>query len=166
MLFNAFKYVTHSFIQSSSSVPTCGMQHLGKRPPSGSICCRSSCCLKLQPLNTLEFHNVSAAPFSYTEQSTAGMFCKLSWAIYQGFPTRMVYLCYISCLRYTILVRNPRYRKVLQPLPILQLRTTHQSVRVSLGRVGVGAQVPGVKMTTQITQGVVPCLQLLLQGLA
>ena len=26
---------------------------------------------------------------------------------YQGFPTRMVYLYYISCLRYTILVRNP-----------------------------------------------------------
>ena len=29
---------------------------------------------------------------------------------YRGFPTRMVYLCYISCLRYTILVGNPRYR--------------------------------------------------------
>ena len=29
--------------------------------------------------------------------------------IYRGFPTRMVYLCYISCLRYTILVGNPRY---------------------------------------------------------
>ena len=27
---------------------------------------------------------------------------------YRGFPTRMVYLDYISCLRYTILVRNPR----------------------------------------------------------
>ena len=29
--------------------------------------------------------------------------------IYRGFPTRMVYLYYISCLRYTILVGNPRY---------------------------------------------------------
>ena len=29
--------------------------------------------------------------------------------VYQGFPTRMVYLYYISCLRYTILVGNPRY---------------------------------------------------------
>ena len=28
---------------------------------------------------------------------------------YQGFPTRMVYLYYMSCLRYTILVRNPRH---------------------------------------------------------
>ena len=28
---------------------------------------------------------------------------------YRGFPTRMVYLYYISCLRYTILVGNPRY---------------------------------------------------------
>ena len=27
----------------------------------------------------------------------------------RGFPTRMVYLYYISCLRYTILVGNPRY---------------------------------------------------------
>ena len=30
---------------------------------------------------------------------------------YQAFPTRMVYL-YISCLRYTILVRNPRYAPI------------------------------------------------------
>ena len=28
---------------------------------------------------------------------------------YPGFPTRMVYPYYISCLRYTILVGNPRY---------------------------------------------------------
>ena len=28
---------------------------------------------------------------------------------YRGFPTGMVHLHYISCLRYTILVRNPRY---------------------------------------------------------
>ena len=27
---------------------------------------------------------------------------------YRGFPTRMVYLYYISCLRYTLLVGNPR----------------------------------------------------------
>ena len=30
-------------------------------------------------------------------------------SIYRGFPTRMVYLDYITCLRYTIVVRNPRY---------------------------------------------------------
>ena len=29
--------------------------------------------------------------------------------VYQGFPARMVYFFYISCLRYTILVGNPRY---------------------------------------------------------
>ena len=28
---------------------------------------------------------------------------------YRGFPTRMVYLYYKSCLRYTILVGNPQY---------------------------------------------------------
>ena len=28
---------------------------------------------------------------------------------YRGFLTRMVYLYYISCLRYTILVQNPKY---------------------------------------------------------
>ena len=30
-------------------------------------------------------------------------------SIYLGFPTRMVYLYYISCLRYTIQAGNPRY---------------------------------------------------------
>ena len=29
--------------------------------------------------------------------------------IFRGFPTRMVYLYYLSCLRYTILVGNPRF---------------------------------------------------------
>ena len=29
--------------------------------------------------------------------------------LYRGFPTRMLYLYYVSCLRYTILVRNPWY---------------------------------------------------------
>ena len=28
--------------------------------------------------------------------------------LFPGFPTRMVYLYYMSCLRYTILVENPR----------------------------------------------------------
>ena len=28
---------------------------------------------------------------------------------FRGFPTRMVYLYYISCLRYTILVGNPQF---------------------------------------------------------
>ena len=28
---------------------------------------------------------------------------------FRGFPTRMVYLCYIPCFRYTILVGNPRF---------------------------------------------------------
>ena len=36
-------------------------------------------------------------------------------SVYRGFPTRMVYLYYISCLRYTILVGNPRYMSM--PLP-------------------------------------------------
>ena len=35
---------------------------------------------------------------------------------YRGLPTRMVYLYYISCLRYTILVRNPRYIATLTDL--------------------------------------------------
>ena len=34
---------------------------------------------------------------------------KFSPSIYRGFPTRMVYPHYISRLRYTILVGNPRY---------------------------------------------------------
>ena len=36
--------------------------------------------------------------------------------IYQGFPTRMVYLYYTSCLRYTVLVGNLRYITVLKHL--------------------------------------------------
>ena len=36
------------------------------------------------------------------------------WYI-QGFQTRMVYLHYISCLRYTILARNPQYIKGFRP---------------------------------------------------
>ena len=40
------------------------------------------------------------------------VFWSLMWfcdhIIIQGFPIRMVYLCYISCFRYTILVGNPR----------------------------------------------------------
>ena len=32
-----------------------------------------------------------------------------SMGAFRGFPTRMVYLDYITCLRYTILVRNPRF---------------------------------------------------------
>ena len=31
------------------------------------------------------------------------------YGIFRGFPTRMVYLYYMSCLRYTILARNPRF---------------------------------------------------------
>ena len=38
-----------------------------------------------------------------TEKSSA-----LSTVTYQGFPTRMVYLYYTSCLRYTFLAGNPR----------------------------------------------------------
>ena len=34
---------------------------------------------------------------------------RTSVVCYREFPTGMVYLYYISCLRYTILVRNPRY---------------------------------------------------------
>ena len=32
---------------------------------------------------------------------------------YQGFPTRMVYLIYISLWRCTILVGNPQYAKII-----------------------------------------------------
>ena len=35
--------------------------------------------------------------------------CVVMKLLYQVFLTRMVYLYYISCLRYTILVRNPQY---------------------------------------------------------
>ena len=35
-------------------------------------------------------------------------FCVQINVSFRGFPTRMVYLCDISCLRYTILVGNPR----------------------------------------------------------
>ena len=34
---------------------------------------------------------------------------------FRGFPIRMVYLYYMSCLRYTILVRNPRIKSLSGP---------------------------------------------------
>ena len=39
----------------------------------------------------------------------------------RGFPTRMVYLYYISCLRYTILVGNPRSAVII----IVSIKTTN-----------------------------------------
>ena len=41
-----------------------------------------------------------------------------SWSLvsYRGIRTRMVYLDYITCLRYTILVRNPRHVQFKIPL--------------------------------------------------
>ena len=39
--------------------------------------------------------------------------CCFGCLIIRGFPTRMVYLHYISCLRYIILVGNPAYGSVL-----------------------------------------------------
>ena len=44
-----------------------------------------------------------------------------SWGIYRGFLTRMVYLHYISCLRYTILVGNPRIMSKLLPWQIVMI---------------------------------------------
>ena len=35
--------------------------------------------------------------------------CQAILALFRGFPTRMVYLYYISCLRYTILAGNPQF---------------------------------------------------------
>ena len=49
---------------------------------------------------------------SATRTRSAGflpVYLSINPAAYRGFPTRMVYLCYISCLRYTILAGNPRY---------------------------------------------------------
>ena len=60
---------------------------------------------------------------------------------YRGFPTRMVYLYYILCLRYTILVGNPWYMHMLpyarahmhskhmcwHPLPLLPHQLTPKS---------------------------------------
>ena len=59
-------------------------------------------------------------------------------ATYQGFPTRMVYLYYISCLRYTILVGNPRYpslhrRRLL--LLFVGCLTSHKHAGVSQARI-------------------------------
>ena len=42
---------------------------------------------------------------------------KYTYLSYRGFPTRMVYLYYISCLRYTILVGNPQIIDLYLRLP-------------------------------------------------
>ena len=56
------------------------------------------------------YHHRSFAFFEmtevrYWEEATKVFF---NWVTYREFPTRMVYLYYISCLRYTILVVNLR----------------------------------------------------------
>ena len=58
--------------------------------------------LQAAPLDIPQAHYVSC-PVSLR------MLWKCPLSIYWGFLTRMVYLYYRSCLRYTILVRNPQY---------------------------------------------------------
>ena len=57
----------------------------------------------------------------------------LSWLskIIRGFPTRMVYLHYISCLRYTILVGIPRNATAC----FVGCLTSQQHASVSQGRI-------------------------------
>ena len=43
---------------------------------------------------------------------------------FRGFPTTMVYLYYISCLRYTILVGNPRFYTLFTDLDLALLGVT------------------------------------------
>ena len=63
--------------------------------------------------------------------------------IYRGFPTRMVYFCYISCLRYTILAGSPRYNRPnshthhklkLAPLPTCLCGQENQTAKHVLQR--------------------------------
>ena len=55
----------------------------------------------------IQFANQNAISSSYSNDSmlTAGQ-TFLALTTYWGFPTKMVYLYYISCLRYTMLVGN------------------------------------------------------------
>ena len=62
-------------------------------------------CLEMQ-MSKLEIHPPTALGEKKKKKKHT---CLLYSPTYQGFPTRMVHLYYISCLRYIILVRNPRY---------------------------------------------------------
>ena len=69
---------------------------------------------------------------------------------YQGFRTRMVYLDYIACLRYTIMVRNPQYVTVYNPIS-----GWNHSVSSMLGSLSCVIQLRGVD----------PPLSLLVEGI-
>ena len=50
-------------------------------------------------------------------------------AKYQAFPTRIMYLCYVSCFRYTILVGNPQYAFMLLPWTLSYIDILHKIMR-------------------------------------
>ena len=86
------------------------------------LCCMPSMFVSLR------FSHVTR-PHLHTEQLESDeptLLC--SKGPFRGFPTRMVYLCYISCLRHTILAGNPRFYltmiRVLQGEFPLSLTTT------------------------------------------
>ena len=54
--------------------------------------------------------------------------------VYRGFPTRMVYLYYISCLRYTILVGNPRYVTHIYCLVCVRLFSNPEHVKTVVSK--------------------------------
>ena len=76
---------------------------------SGSTVSESPYCSGAQQYLSLRVCGISESVLFerlYSIATQAPMFESL---VYRGFPTRRVYLHYISCLRYTILVGNPRY---------------------------------------------------------
>ena len=58
-------------------------------------------------VSSLANHKSEAVYHSMTDVSSFAN--HKSEAVYRGFRTKMVYLDYITCLRYAILVRKPRY---------------------------------------------------------
>ena len=92
------------------------------RKPFVALClnCVITSVLTLMPLQVTEvdstgsplqasFVECSGAPLQVRVNSCLALQCVKQCSQYRGFPTRMVYLYYVSCLRCTILAGNPRY---------------------------------------------------------
>ena len=51
---------------------------------------------------------------------------------FRGLPTRMVYLYYISCLRYTILAGNPQFDKIIIIIIIIMIMIIIMTLRSAI----------------------------------
>ena len=84
----------------------CPHYRIPANPTSTTICLSVCVWRSAQPANTAQRQwPLSRKPSSLPSLTFCSRMCRVS--VLRGFPARVVYLYYISCLRYTLLVGNP-----------------------------------------------------------